>query len=188
MPAWTLLVVAVGVSADAFAVALGRGLHVRRLAVRDVAAIALAFGLFQGLMPLVGWAVGTRLADAVAAVDHWVAFGLLALVGGSMLREALQDDGDDAPGEGRVGPRELLTLSVATSVDALAVGVGFAFLDVPILLASVVIAATTAAISAVGVVVGHRIGLRLRRPAEVAGGVVLVLIGLHILLEHLGVL
>lgn len=187
MPLWTLLLVALGVSADAFAVALGKGLHIRRLGVRDAAAIALSFGGFQALMPLIGWFVGVRLQGYITEVDHWVAFGLLALIGGKMLHEALTAGPDDEPDEDHVGVRELLVLSVATSIDALAVGVSLAFLDVSILGAAALIGVVTAVVSLVGVVVGHRAGLRFRGPAEIAGGVVLILIGLRILLEHLGV-
>ena len=187
MSAWTLLLIALGVSADAFAVALGKGLHLRRLAARDALAIAGTFGLFQALMPVLGWLVGSSLEDYITEVDHWVAFGLLALVGGKMLHEALSPGEDDEEDEDHVGLRELLVLGLATSVDALAVGVSFAFLDVDVLAAAVVIGVVTLLVSLAGVVVGHRAGVRFRGPAEVAGGVVLILIGVRILLDHLGV-
>ncbi|GAA4976052.1 manganese efflux pump MntP family protein [Kineococcus glutinatus] len=182
-----MLLIALGVSADAFAVALGRGLHIRRLSVRDAAAITVSFGLFQALMPVLGWLVGVRLQDHIAEVDHWVAFGLLALIGGKMLHEALSAGEDDEEDEDHIGLRELLVLSVATSVDALAVGVGFAFLDVAIAPAAVTIGVVTAAVSLAGVLIGHRAGARFRGPAEIVGGLVLILIGVRILLDHLGV-
>ncbi len=190
MPLATLLLIAFGVSADAFAVAVGKGLGMRRLQLRTAATLAVAFGLAQGLMPVLGWLLGTQLADAIVELDHWIAFGLLAFVGARMVREALRSDrGDDpAPGAGGLQVRELLLLSVATSIDALAVGISFAFLDVSILAAASLIGGVTLVLSFAGVVIGQRAGARFRRPAEVAGGLVLIGIGLKILLDHLGVL
>jgi len=186
---WALLLIAVGVSADAFAVALGKGLHVRGAVVRNGLLLALAFGLAQALMPLLGWALGSTFAERIAPVDHWVAFGLLALVGGKMLWEAFTPDGDDdAPDTDRIPLRELAVLSVATSIDALAVGVTLAFLPVSIGGAVTLIGATTFVLTLVGVLVGHRLGARFGKPAEVVGGVVLILIGVSIVLEHTGVL
>ncbi|WP_149203119.1 manganese efflux pump MntP family protein [Actinotalea subterranea] len=187
MSVLTLLLIALGVSADAFAVALGKGLHIRRLSVRDAGAISLSFGLFQGLMPVLGWLLGSRLRDYITEVDHWIAFGLLAAIGGKMLYEALGSSEDREPDEDHIGLRELLVLSVATSIDALAVGIGFAFLDVQIIPAALTIAAVTAVISLGGVLIGHRAGVRFRGPAEVVGGLVLIAVGLRILLDHLGV-
>ncbi|MEZ0165084.1 manganese efflux pump MntP family protein [Kineococcus sp. LSe6-4] len=196
MSLWTLFVIAVGVSADAFAVALGKGLHLRRLTARGTLSLALAFGLSQALMPVLGWALGRQFRGFVTAVDHWVAFGLLALIGGKMLWEAFTGSADDAAddadadaedGDG-VPLRQLLLLAVATSIDALAVGISFAFLDVAIVPAALAIGVTTALITAVGVVVGHRAGSRLGKPAEVLGGLVLIGIGVNIVLEHTGVL
>jgi putative Mn2+ efflux pump MntP len=118
MSTWTLLLIALGVSADAFAVALGKGLHIRRLSARDVGAIAVAFGLFQALMPVVGWLLGSRLRAYITEVDHWIAFGLLAVIGGKMLHEALSAGDDKDVDEEHIRVRELLVLSVATSIDA----------------------------------------------------------------------
>jgi putative Mn2+ efflux pump MntP len=187
MSVWTLLLVALGVSADAFAVALGKGLHLRRLSVRDAGAIAVSFGLFQGLMPVLGWLLGSGLRGYITEIDHWVAFGLLAAIGGRMLHEALDPGRDDDEDEDHIGLRELLVLSVATSIDALAVGISFAFLDVSIVLAAVIIALVTAVLSLAAVVIGHRAGVRFRGPAEIAGGLILIFIGVRILLDHLGV-
>jgi len=188
MSSWALLLIAVGVSADAFAVALGKGLHVRGGVVRTAVLVGLAFGAAQALMPLLGWLLGTAFADVIADVDHWVAFGLLLLVGGKMLWEARSAHEDSDVDTDRLSVRELVVLSVATSIDALAVGVTLAFLPVPIGGAVALIGVTTAVLSAVGVLVGHRVGARFGRPAEIAGGIVLILIGTNILLEHLGVL
>jgi putative Mn2+ efflux pump MntP len=218
MSLWTLTLIALGVSADAFAVAVGKGLTMPRLSRRGAVLIAVAFGAFQGLMPLLGWLLGSGLEGSIESVDHWIAFGLLAAVGGKMLHEAVHDDdlaadpepvrlrepvapdgsgvaaraGEVRPSPGRlrasVPARELVLLSVATSVDALAVGISFAFLEVRIGSAVLLIALVTFALSLVGVAVGRAAGARWRQPAEVCGGLVLIGIGTKILLEHLHVL
>jgi len=185
---WALLFIALGVSADAFAVALGKGLHMRQFSVRGAAVIAVTFGLFQAAMPLAGWLLGTAFAGYIADFDHWIAFGLLALIGGKMLWEAFTKGADDDEDVDRISARELLLLAVATSIDALAVGVTLAFLPVSIGWAVLLIGVTTAVLTFAGVLVGHRVGARFGKPAEIAGGVVLILIGTSILLEHLGVL
>ncbi|PYY37460.1 manganese efflux pump MntP family protein [Curtobacterium sp. MCPF17_046] len=188
MSFWALFLIALGVSADAFAVALGKGLHMKRFSVRQAVVIALVFGASQALMPLLGWLLGTAFASAIADVDHWVAFGLLALVGGKMLWEAFHGHEDTDEDTDRLRVRELLVLAVATSIDALAVGITLAFLPVSIGWAVLLIGVTTAVLSYVGVVVGRRVGARFGKPAEIAGGVVLILIGVLIVLEHTGVL
>lgn len=188
-----LFVVAVGLSADAFAVAVCKGLCMRRVNWRHALVIALFFGGFQALMPLVGWALGTQFAALITPVDHWIAFGLLALIGAKMIWDAVHDDGGDpaesCPAEGApLDLRELTLLAVATSIDALAVGVTLAFLGVSIGWAMAVIGLTTFALSFAGVAVGNQFGARFEKPAALAGGVVLVLIGTKILLEHLGLI
>src|SRR6478752_3625634 len=164
MSFWQLCLIAVGVSADAFAVALGKGLHMRHLRYRNALIIAVTFGLFQAIMPLIGWLLGTRFADYITDYDHWIIFALLALVGGKMLWEAFSSHEDTEKDSDSIDVRELLVLAIATSLDALAVGVSFA-----------------------GILIGHRVGIRLGKPAEIAGGVILILIGLRILFEHLGI-
>jgi putative Mn2+ efflux pump MntP len=188
MSFWALLLIALGVSADAFAVALGKGLHMKQFTVRGAAVIAVTFGLFQALMPLVGWLLGTTFARYIADVDHWIAFGLLGLIGAKMLWEAFTKGDDDEDDVDRISTRELLLLAVATSIDALAVGVTLAFLPVSIGGAVVLIGVTTTVLTFVGVLVGHRVGARFGKPAEIAGGLVLIAIGTSILIEHLGVL
>ena len=185
-----LLLVAVGVSMDAFAVSICRGLGMRRLNLRTAAVLALFFGGFQALMPLIGWALGSQFMGAIAPVDHWVAFVLLAFIGGKMLWEAAHEGEDDCgcKDTSRIDLREFLVLAVATSIDALAVGISFAALSVDIVPAVSLIGLTTFAFSFGGVAVGHFFGARYERPASVVGGVALVLIGVKILLEHLGVL
>lgn len=187
MALWSVFFVALGVSADAFAVALGKGLHMRRFNVRNALVIAVAFGLFQGVMPVIGWFLGTQFASYITGIDHWVAFVLLGLIGGKMLWEAFSNP-EDTEIDDRLKLRELLVLSVATSVDALAVGLSFAFLAISITETAVLIAATTFVLTFAGIVIGHRAGVKFRRPAEIAGGLILILIGTRILLDHLGIL
>jgi putative Mn2+ efflux pump MntP len=185
----TLLLIALGVSADAFAVAIGKGLQMRRFDPRQAAALAVTFGLFQALMPLLGYLLGTGLERYITEVDHWVAFALLGLVGARMIREALRaDPHDGVAGNPALHPRELLVLGVATSIDALAVGIGFAFLEVNVALAVALIGVITLLLSFGGVALGQRAGARYRRPAEIVGGGILIAIGTKILLNHLGVL
>jgi putative Mn2+ efflux pump MntP len=182
-----LFLIALGVSADAFAVALTKGLHMRRFNLRHAVVIALAFGAFQAVMPLIGWLLGSQFARYIEDFDHWIAFGLLLLVGGKMLWEAFSSHEDTERDYDRLDVRQLLVLALATSIDALAVGVTLAFVEVSILGAVALIGVTTAVLAFVGVLVGRRVGARFGKPAEIAGGVVLILIGTRILLEHLGI-
>ena len=184
-----LFLVAVGLSMDAFAVAICKGLGMKRLQVRHAAVIALFFGGFQALMPAIGWALGSQLAPIVMPVDHWIAFGLLALIGGKMIWDAFHEE--DAEGEAVDAPldlRELLMLAIATSIDALAVGVTLAFLQVDIVFSVLFIGVTTFVLSFAGVAIGHEFGSRWEKPSAIVGGTVLIFIGVKILLEHLGVL
>ena len=185
-----LFLVAVGLSMDAFAVSVCKGLCMKRLDVRQGVVIALFFGGFQALMPLAGWAVGTQFEQYITPVDHWIAFVLLAFIGGKMLWDAFRGGEDElsCPADGKLDLRELVMLSVATSIDALAVGITFAFLRVDIVSSVALIGATTFVLSLAGVAVGHRFGARYEKAATVVGGVVLILIGAKILLEHLGVI
>ena len=192
MTPWTLVLLALGVFADAFAVALGKGLQLRAHVLRTALVFGAAFGLAQAVMPLLGWLLGSAFAEAIAPLDHWISFGLLTLVGGKMLWEALTPDAPaDAQHPEHVHDteaftvREVVLLAVATSIDALAVGVSFAFLDVNVGVAVAAIGLVTFALSFVAVFVGYRIGTRFRRPAEILGGLVLIGIGTQILIEHL---
>ncbi|SDB98795.1 Putative Mn2+ efflux pump MntP [Sanguibacter gelidistatuariae] len=187
MSFWPLFLIALGVSADAFAVALGKGLHMKKFNLRHAIIIAVTFGLFQAVMPLLGWLLGTQLSDYITSIDHWVAFGLLAGIGGKMLWEAFSSHEDTEKDSDALDVRELLVLAVATSIDALAVGISFAFLSVSIGGAATLIGVTTMVTAFVGIVLGRRMGARFGAPAEIAGGLILCFIGLHILLEHLGV-
>lgn len=185
-----LFLIGVGLSMDAFVVSICKGLGMSRLNMRQAAVISLFFGGFQGLMPLIGWALGSQLTDFITPIDHWIAFGLLAFVGGKMLWDAFHEDDEDegVQTDEKLDLKELLMLAIATSIDALAVGITFAFLQVAIVPSITIIGLTTFVISFAGVAVGHFFGARFEKPATIVGGVVLILIGVKILLEHLGVI
>ena len=180
-----LLLIAVGLSMDAFAVSVCKGLSVKRLRPRHALLAGLYFGGFQFLMPLLGWLLGYRFEELITSVDHWIAFVLLSLIGGNMIRESFSEDeelNDD------FGVKTMLLLAIATSIDALAVGITFAFLSVKILPAAGTIGLTTFLLSCAGIRIGRAFGARWKSGAERAGGLILILIGLKILLEHLGIL
>lgn len=185
-----LFLIGVGLSMDAFAVSICKGLGMSRLNMRQAVVISLFFGGFQALMPLIGWALGSQLTDFITPIDHWIAFGLLAFVGGKMLWDAFHEDDEDegVQTDEKLDLKELLMLAIATSIDALAVGITFAFLQVAIVPSIAIIGLTTFVISFAGVAVGHFFGARFEKPATIVGGVVLILIGVKILLEHLGVI
>ncbi|WP_297004881.1 manganese efflux pump MntP family protein [uncultured Corynebacterium sp.] len=183
----SLILLGVGVSADAFAAALAIGVRKTRITGRMVLTVGAVFAVFQVLMPLIGWALASSFSTVLAPVDHWIAFVLLGLLGVNMIREALGPDGTSGGPRDRLDMRHLLLLGLATSVDALAVGVSLAVTHVSVAAAVGVIGAVTFLLSAGAVVLGHRAGMRFRRPAEILGGVVLIAIGTRILLEHLGV-
>ncbi|HNW85862.1 MAG TPA: manganese efflux pump MntP family protein [Candidatus Limiplasma sp.] len=184
-----LVLIAVGLSMDAFAVSLCKGLCMQKLNYRHGAVIALFFGGFQMLMPLLGWVLGKQFERYITPVDHWIAFALLTYIGGKMIWEATHDREEQACDvEPKLDLKELFGLAIATSIDALAVGITFAFLQTPILPAVIEIGAITFLLSFGGVAIGHQFGTKLKRKAEIAGGAVLILIGLKILLEHLGLI
>lgn len=184
MEFYQLLAIAVGLSMDAFAAALCKGLGMQKLNYKHATIISLLFGGFQALMPLIGWFLGKQFAHYITAFDHWIAFVLLGIIGGKMLWEAFEDDGC-ATCDDRLDVKGLLGLAVATSIDALAVGISLAFLNTPIGPSLATIGITTFVLSFLGVAVGNRFGVKYRKGAEIAGGVVLILIGVKILLEHL---
>ncbi len=181
----------IGLSMDAFAVAICKGLGMRKVNYKQMLLIALFFGGFQALMPLLGWLLGRQFEQYITSVDHWIAFALLVLIGANMLREARKgDDTTDAETvyDAPLPLGQLLLMAIATSIDALAVGISFAFLGVNIWLAIAVIGTTTFLISAAGVFIGNRFGNRYEKRATIAGGIILILLGIKILLEHLGVI
>ncbi len=181
-----LFILAVGLSMDAFAVAVCKGLAQRRAGFKELLIPGVWFGAFQALMPLLGWLLGGRFERYIVSIDHWIAFLLLACIGGNMLREAFREE--EQPEDASLGWRAMLPLALATSIDALAVGVTFAFLRVEIFSAVGFIGVTTLLLSMAGVKIGAVFGSRWRKGAQIAGGCILILLGLKILLEHLGVL
>lgn len=182
-----LLLIAVGLSMDAFAVSVCKGLSVQRLRPRHYLLTGAWFGGFQALMPTIGFLLGSTFDQYINAFDHWIAFVLLALIGGNMVKESFSEDGEQH--DDSFDLRTMFLLAVATSIDALAVGVTFALLpDVHIAAAVSLIGVTTFLLSAVGLRAGNVFGLRYKARAELAGGVILILLGLKILLEHLGIL
>ena len=200
-----LFLIGVGLSMDAFAVSICKGLGMKKIDYRYALVIAAFFGGFQALMPLAGWALGSQFERFITPIDHWIAFVLLAFIGGKMLLDAVRGGEAEAEAEGsaageaagegtekggrtKIDYKELLMLAVATSIDALAVGITFAFLGVNIWVAIAVIGVTTFVISFFGVVAGNQFGSRFEKTAAIVGGVVLILIGLKVLLEHLGVI
>lgn len=184
-----IFLIGIGLSADAFSVAVCKGLNMRRLNLKHAYIIALFFGGFQAIMPLIGYLLGTNFASYIEQFDHWIAFVLLGFIGGKMAIEAIRDNDDNEEEKTdvlKIG--ELTVMAIATSIDALAVGITFAFLKVNILLSVLLIGVTTFALSLAGVLIGNKFGAKYKSKAELAGGIILVLIGVKILLEHLGVI
>lgn len=187
MSIWELVVLAVGLAMDAFAVSVCKGLSIRKLRASQTVIVGAWFGAFQALMPLAGWMLGRAFAEFVAAVDHWVAFVLLGVIGGNMVWEGIHSGGEHEC-DASLGIGSMLTLAVATSIDALAVGITFALVKVDIVAAVGIIGAVTFVLSALGVKIGNLFGSRFKGKAEVFGGAVLFLIGMKILLEHLSII
>ena len=183
-----LFILAVGLSMDAFAVSVCKGLSLRKATFRAELTCGVWFGGFQALMPLIGYFLGTLFLDAISAIDHWIAFGLLVLIGVNMLWEAMGSEEEEAA-DADLSVKTMFLLAVATSIDALAVGISLAMAGVgSIWLAVLLIGVTTFVLSAIGVRVGNVFGSRYEKRAEIVGGVILMLLGVKILLEHLGVM
>jgi len=178
-----LFLIAVGLSMDAFAVSICKGLSMQTMNPKNAVIVGLYFGGFQALMPLGGYFLGYHFQNAITAYDHWIAFILLSIIGGNMIKEALSQEEESCSAS--VAWKEMLLLAIATSIDALAVGVTFAFLQVAIIPAVSFIGVTTFVLSIVGVKVGTVFGCRYKSKAEFAGGLILILMGLKILIEHL---
>lgn len=182
-----LFLIAVGLSMDAFAVSVCKGLAVGKAKLKHMAICGAYFGIFQGVMPLIGYFLGSQFAAYIEAFDHWIAFGLLLLIGGNMIRESLSKEEEEADASFSV--KSMTVLAIATSIDALAVGVSFAVLpDVRIVPAVIFIGVITFLLSMVGVKIGSIFGAKYKSKAELAGGVILVLIGVKILLEHMNLI
>lgn len=186
MSIFELFLLAVGLSMDAFAVSICKGLSVKELKPKHALLAGIYFGGFQALMPVIGYFAGSYFADIISSYDHWVVFVLLLLIGGNMIKESFEKEEEDL--NDSFGFQTMLLLAIATSIDALAVGVSFAFLKVNILYAASFIGVITFILSALGIKIGNIFGSRYKSKAELAGGIILVLIGLKVLLEHLGIL
>ena len=186
MDIWTLFILAVGVSMDAFAVSICKGLAMQKVKVRHAVTAGVWFGGFQALMPVIGYFLGIQFQGYITAYDHWIAFGLLLIIGGNMIKEALSNEEECADASMAFG--KMLVLAIATSIDALALGVTFAFLQVDIWKAVAFIGVVTFFFSVAGIKIGNVFGAKYKSKAEFAGGLILILLGVKILLEHLGIL
>ena len=186
MSLFELFVLAVGLSMDAFAVSICKGLSVKRVQWKHMITCGAYFGLFQGLMPLIGYLLGVNFQEMIQAVDHWIAFVLLGIIGVNMVREAMGPQEEcEGCGDCSFGFKAMVMLAIATSIDALAVGVTFAFLNVRIVPAVCFIGVITFCLSAIGVKLGNIFGMKWKKRAEMAGGLILVGMGVKILVEHL---
>lgn len=192
MQLWELFLIAVGLSMDAFAVAICKGLSVQKIKPHHTLVAGAWFGGFQALMPFIGYLLGTTFAHLIESIDHWVAFVLLGIIGGNMIKEALSKEEEEEDECGccnksgsSFGVKSMFPMAVATSIDALAVGVSFAFLKVQIVPAITFIGVITFVLSAIGVVIGNVFGARFKSKAELTGGIVLIAMGTKILIEHL---
>ena len=181
-----IFLIAVGLAMDAFAVSICKGIKMRPFNFKRAIIIAVTFGLAQALMPLIGWFLGKQFESYIVSVDHWIAFALLAFIGGKMAIESFKKEENECDCSNKFAIGELLLMAVATSIDALAVGITFAFLKVDLISSVSIIGATTLALCFAGSFIGSKFGSALKSKAEFAGGLILVLMGLKILLEHLG--
>jgi putative Mn2+ efflux pump MntP len=186
MDLFTLLTLAVGLAMDAFAVSICKGLAMREKVLKKGIIVGLWFGGFQALMPTIGFFLGTQFKDQITSIDHWIAFVLLGLIGINMVKEVLSNDEEQA--DDSIAVKEMFMLAVATSIDALAVGITFAFLNVHIVSAALMIGVCTFLISFAGVKIGNIFGTKYKSKAELAGGIILILLGFKILFEHLHIL
>lgn len=178
-----IIIIAIGLAMDAFAVAIGKGLSISKVSWRHYLLIGLWFGGFQALMPLIGYLLGTSFANVVAGFDHWIVFALLSLIGSNMIKESFSRKEDQVNAD--ISTKTMFLLSIATSIDALAAGVSFAFFANDIIYPVLIIGIITFALSTIGVKIGNIFGNRYKRKAEFAGGVILIIIGIKILFEHL---
>jgi putative Mn2+ efflux pump MntP len=184
MSIFTILTLSVGLAMDAFAVAICKGLAMKKMSVKKALIIGGYFGFFQGAMPLIGYLLGITFKSSINACDHWIAFGLLCLIGINMIREAMSKEEESV--NDSVAFKIMIVLAIATSIDALAIGVTFAIVDAPIIQAVSLIAIITFMLSIIGVKIGNVFGIRYKSKAEFLGGIVLIVLGFKILFEHLG--
>ena len=181
-----LLLIAIGLAMDAFAVSICKGLAMKRMNWKNAVIVGIYFGVFQALMPVIGYFLGTTFENLVTKIDHWIAFILLVLIGGKMIKEAFDNNAEGYSDS--VNFKTMLVLAIATSIDVLAVGITFAFLQTNIVLAVILIGIVTFILSIVGVKIGNQFGIKYEKRAEIIGGIILILIGIKILLEHLGII
>lgn len=181
-----ILLTGLGLAMDAFAVAVCKGLSMKKYDYKKGLIIGLYFGLFQGLMPVVGYVLGTAFQDIITNFDHWIAFILLGVIGGNMIKESLSKESEQS--NDKVDFKTMLPLAIATSIDALAIGITLAFLKVNIIIAALSITIITFIMSFIGSKIGHKFGSKYEKKSEFLGGIILIFIGLKILLEHLGIL
>ncbi len=179
----TIFITAFALSMDAFSVAIGKGLSIQKLKLKDALIVGAWFGLFQAVMPIIGYFLGSSLGDLISAIDHWIAFILLAFIGACMIKESFSKDEDAL--DSSLSFKKMLPLAISTSIDALATGVTFAIMDANVWISALIIGITTFAFSAVGVKIGNLFGSKYKSKAEFVGGIILILIGLKILIEGL---
>lgn len=181
-----IILIGVSLAMDAFAVAICKGLSFKKLNIKKTIVIGTYFGIFQGLMPIIGFILGISFQEIITKIDHWVAFVLLSVIGLNMIKDSFSKETENL--DSNINFKTMFPLALATSVDALAIGITFAFLKVNILLSASIITLTTFLISIIGVIIGNKVGNKLEKKAETFGGATLVIIGVKILLEHLNVL
>lgn len=186
MEALEILLIAIGLAMDAFAVSICKGLSMKKMNWKKAIIIGGYFGIFQGIMPVIGYFLGTSFESLVTKIDHWIAFGLLVIIGLNMLKEVFASEPENR--NDNVDFKTMIVLAIATSIDALAIGITFAFLNTNIILAALIISVVTFITSILGVKIGNKFGDKYERKAETVGGLILIFMGIKILLEHLGIL
>ncbi len=186
MNLYEIILISIGLAMDAFAVSICKGLSMKKINWKSTLIIAIYFGLFQAIMPVFGYFLGSSFSVIVQKLDHWIAFILLAIIGGNMIKESKDDETEKR--NDKVDFKTMIILAIATSIDALAIGVTFAFFEVNIFLSIIIIGIITLVLSFLGVIIGNRFGDKYQNSAEFAGGIILIFIGLKILLEHLGIM
>ena len=181
-----IFLIGISLAVDAFAVSICKGLSMKKYEVKKGLIIGIYFGIFQGIMPIIGYLLGTTFENLITSIDHWIAFVLLLTIGANMIREALSSD--EETNNDKVDIRTMIPLAVATSIDALAIGITFAFFKVNILTATIIITITTFILSIIGTKIGNKFGIKYKNKAEFIGGLILIIMGIKILLEHLKIL
>ena len=181
-----IFLIGISLAVDAFVVSICKGLSMKKYEVKKGLIIGIYFGIFQGIMPIIGYLLGTTFENLITSIDHWIAFVLLLTIGANMIREALSEYEETS--NDKVDIRTMIPLAVATSIDALAIGITFAFLKVNILTATIIITITTFILSIIGTKIGNKFGIKYKNKAELIGGLILIIMGIKILLEHLKIL